>query len=444
MATIRFILQSSRDNAPIYVRLKDARVIDIKRKTRESINPQFWNPKTGKPKNIQSANAATLKQIDELKSNLVEIETFILQHYRKRSDAEIINGDWLDEVVTAYYAGGRKIEHLDYIENYLQHYLTVILPFRKYKGQPITHRTRQKHITIIAKFQEFLQTEEKRLKVSDYNLAVGNRFVTFLREQNLNDNTVGKYLKYTKTIFKDAKMENIAVHDQLDEIKGFTVETPTHIVTLEELKVIQSLSCLDEKQDIARDWFVIGCYTGQRVGDLFAMERGKIMMINGNRYINLSQQKTKTPVLVPISKEVQTILEKRKGEFPPLFSENVASAVTSFNEQLETVCKRAGINRLEYGRKYDKNGKKYVFGYYPFYELVSSHVCRRTFATMYYGKLPTVVIMSVTGHKTEREFLGYIGIDNATLSQQMYTYWEQLDMKNVALNTTSVASVLNK
>ena len=46
---------------------------------------------------------------------------------------------------------------------------------------------------------------------------------------------------------------------------------------------------------------------------------------------------------------------------------------------------------------------------------------------MYYGKMPTVVIMSVTGHKTEKEFLGYIGIDNSTLSEQMYTYWEQLD-----------------
>jgi hypothetical protein len=37
--------------------------------------------------------------------------------------------------------------------------------------------------------------------------------------------------------------------------------------------------------------------------------------------------------------------------------------------------------------------------------------------------------MSVTGHKTETEFLGYIGIDNSTLSEQMYTYWEQLDSK---------------
>ncbi|MBP7174456.1 MAG: hypothetical protein KBA33_10400, partial [Cloacibacterium sp.] len=93
----------------------------------------------------------------------------------------------------------------------------------------------------------------------------------------------------------------------------------------------------------------------------------------------------------------------------------------------ETLCKLAGINRIEYGRVWDDEKKHYVFGNYPFYLLASSHVMRRTFATLYYGKMPTVVIMSVTGHKTEKEFLGYIGIDNSTLSEQMYTYWEQLE-----------------
>lgn len=428
MATVNFILQSAKDNAPIYARFKDARLIDVKRKTRETINPDHWNTKTGKPKNIQSANQSTLNHIDEVKNNLVALETYILEQYRKRTDIEILNGDWLNEVISAYYSGGRRIEQLDYIENYLEHYLTVTLPFRKYKGQPIAHRTRQKHETIISKFQEFLKTEKKRLKVSDYNLAVGNRFVTFLRAQNLNDNTVGKYLKYTKTIFRDAKTENIAVHDQLDEIKGFTTETPTHYLTETELSAIQDLKFIGNyKLELTRDWFIIGCYTGQRASDLFGMTKKKIVNLNGKEYINLSQKKTKTPVLVPIHDEVKKILDKRNGNFPPVFSQNVESAKTIFNNHLETVCRLAEIDRLEYGRKWDADKKGFIFGNYPFYLLVSSHVCRRTFATMYYGKMPTVVIMSVTGHKTEREFLGYIGIDNSTLSEQMYNYWEQLD-----------------
>ena len=428
MATVKFLLQSKGQNAPIYARLSISAKESFKRKTRETIDPDQWNTKTGKPKNIQAVAKDTFLHIDEVKKNLIKIESFILDQYRKRNDTEIINGDWLAEIIEAYYTGGRRIEKLDYIENYLQHYLTEILPFRKYKGQPISIRTRQKQETILSKFQEFLLSEKKRLKVSDYNLAVGNRFVTFLRGQHLHDNTVGKYLKYTKTIFRDAKKENIAVNDQLDEIKGFTTDTPTHYLTEPELAKIQDLKLIgNDKLELTRDWFIIGCYVGQRAGDLFRMTTKKITSINGKEYINLSQGKTKTPVLVPIHAEVKKILNKRNGDFPQVFSQNIESSKTLFNKNLETLCKLAGIDRIEYGRVWDDEKKHYVFGNYPFYLLVSSHVCRRTFATMYYGKMPTVVIMSVTGHKTEKEFLGYIGIDNSTLSEQMYTYWEQLE-----------------
>ncbi len=61
------------------------------------------------------------------------------------------------------------------------------------------------------------------------------------------------------------------------------------------------------------------------------------------------------------------------------------------------------------------------------YDLISSHICRRTFATMYYTKIPTSIIRAVTGHKTETEFLQYIGVDNNELAEQMYTYWDKLE-----------------
>jgi integrase len=49
-----------------------------------------------------------------------------------------------------------------------------------------------------------------------------------------------------------------------------------------------------------------------------------------------------------------------------------------------------------------------IMGIYPKRELVSSHICRRTFATLLYGKIYTLTIMKITGHQTELEFLGVI------------------------------------
>ena len=446
MATVKYILQSKNDNAPIYVRFSISGKQSLKRKSHETISPEFWNAKKGSPNNVNKSalNKDVSQILSELTEKLKKLDFFIINQYNNRTDSEIINGDWLTEVITAFYNNGKRIIDLDYIDNFLQHYKTNILPFRKYNGQPITHRTQQKQITILSKFQDFIQTENKRLKVSDYNLAVGNRFVLFLRSQNLSDNTVGKYLKYTKTIFKSARQENIEVNPQLDEIKGFTTETPTHYLTENELLQIQDLKLIgNPKLELTRDWLIIGCYTGQRASDLFAMNKKKILNINGKDYINLSQQKTKTPVLVPIHDEVKKILEKYNGDFPPVFSANIDSSKTIFNNHLETICKLANIDRLEYGRVYDKEKKHYVFGDYPFYQLVSSHVCRRTFATMYYSKIPTAIIMSVTGHKTEKEFLGYIGIDNSTLSEQMYKYWEQLDEQNTTPETQQTTKTAN-
>ena len=42
------------------------------------------------------------------------------------------------------------------------------------------------------------------------------------------------------------------------------------------------------------------------------------------------------------------------------------------------------------------------------WEVVGSHVGRRSFATNFYGKVRTALIMSVTGHLTESSFLLYI------------------------------------
>ncbi len=427
MATLKYILQSKKPNSTLHARFSIGANKVYKRATRETINPEDWNAKKGMVIQRTALSREDQYRQNELESVLDKLKAFILEQYRKRSESEIINGEWLEEIIEAYYSGGRKTEQLDFIENYLVHYTLNILPYRKYKGKPISKRTQQKHLTIINKFQDFLKTEKKKLKVSDYNISIGNRFVSFLRKQNLNDNTVGKYLKYTKTIFKDAKIDNIEVHDQLTEIKGFTTFTPTPYLKIEELKKIQDLLLVGERLEQTRDWLIIGCYTGQRASDLFRMTTERILMINGKEFINLSQKKTKAPVLVPIHIEVRKILDKRVGKFPARFSENIESAKTIFNENLKKICKLAGIDRIEYGRVYDYDKKHFVFGDYPMHELASSHICRRTFATMYYTKIPTAIIMSVTGHKTEKEFLEYIGIDNSTLSEQMFSYWEQLD-----------------
>lgn len=429
MATLKFILQSKNENAPIYARLSVSKFQTVKRKTRETINPDKWVIKMGAPKNLKSGTPEFREDLENLKQNLLAIESFVLSAYNKRKETEIINGDWLSEILEAFYNGGRKTEKLDFLTNYLDYYETNILPFRKYKGSPIAYRTKQKQITIIAKLKSFLQTLNKNIRVSDYGETMGNEFVTYLRNvDNLNENTVGKYLKYSKTIIKDAYKIDIQTNANIDQIKGFTVETPTVIFTPDELETIQNLNFINERWEITRDWLIVGIYTGQRAGDLFSMSNKMISTdAKGREYINLTQAKVKARVKIPVHKEVKKILQKYKGNFPPVYSKSLESNKTIFNSNLKDIAERAGLNRPEKGRIYDDENKKYIFGTYPLHKLVSSHLMRRTFASMHYGIIPTPIIMSVTKHKTETEFLKYIGKDSDELTAQMFGYWDKME-----------------
>jgi len=67
------------------------------------------------------------------------------------------------------------------------------------------------------------------------------------------------------------------------------------------------------------------------------------------------------------------------------------------------------------GKKHDSKKDRFVKGKYPKHELMRTHDLRRSFATNLYGKIPTVVIMAITGHGTEQMLLKYIGKNKSRL-----------------------------
>jgi integrase len=71
----------------------------------------------------------------------------------------------------------------------------------------------------------------------------------------------------------------------------------------------------------------------------------------------------------------------------------------------------------------DKETERKKLDVYPKYKLITSHVCRRSFATNNYGVLPTPLIMQVTGHATERMFLNYIGKNSLDFAQQIADFY---------------------
>ena len=80
----------------------------------------------------------------------------------------------------------------------------------------------------------------------------------------------------------------------------------------------------------------------------------------------------------------------------------------------------AGVNEVVDASIKDKLSKRLVTGRFEKYKCVVSHIGRRSFASNYYGKFPTSMLIQQTGHTSERTFLEYIGKSNADLSLDFY------------------------
>lgn len=82
-----------------------------------------------------------------------------------------------------------------------------------------------------------------------------------------------------------------------------------------------------------------------------------------------------------------------------------------FNLYLKRVLKAAQLNQKVKGFKFNPETQRKEIGVFPKHAVISSHDLRRSFATNFFGKISTPVLMNMTGHSKESTFMTYIGRD---------------------------------
>jgi integrase len=122
------------------------------------------------------------------------------------------------------------------------------------------------------------------------------------------------------------------------------------------------------------------------------------------RDIKYRQVKTNQQILSGIYENtpMYRTLKRLGWTFPPKISSQ------KYNDYLKEIGKLAGLDDVVEGDKIDPNTKRKVRGRFKKFELLTSHIGRRSFATNYYGKIPTSDLMVLTGHKSEGMLLKYI------------------------------------
>ncbi len=224
-------------------------------------------------------------------------------------------------------------------------------------------------------------------------------FLNYLMNvKELAKNTIGTIFKNIKVFMNYANDKGYTTNQGHRHRKFKSIEetSETIYLTESELETLYNLNLSDKpKLDRVRDLFIIGCYTGLRFSDLSQITPDKFTN-NGTR-LKIKTIKTGETVIIPLHRTIRAILQKYDNKLPRVISNQ------KFNEYLKDIGKTEEakltetvlINQTKGGLRYESKFEKW--------QLVTVHTARRSFATnMYLAGVPSISIMKITGHKTER------------------------------------------
>jgi len=422
MPTIKFLIKGNSNPSSIYIRFRHGKQYDITKTTSLLINPNYWSKTKGNVKQV-----AENKEKLNLQNNLNELRSYILNDFNEvYANGGIINSDWLQNAISTFLNQNTNVDFRYFSDYAYYFYDNLDNKVLKSGKTGVTKATIKKYQTIINKILAFEKYKKKRLLLQDVNLKFHKDFIYFLHNvQKLNYNTTGKYLTFIKTICIDAKMYGLKISAEVEDGRFRATKEKISFITLSETEInkIHNKSFIDKPYlENAKKWLIIGVWTGARVSDLLNFTKANIK----NGFIEYTSQKTNQKIILPLHQQVREILENENGEFPRKISNQ------RFNDYIKKVCKEVGINEEVNGSKTSKieNGVwRKVKGTYEKHQLVSTHICRRSFATNHYGKLPTPVIMAVTGHTTEKMFLNYIGKTSKDNAEVLSKFWQNQELK---------------
>ena len=309
----------------------------------------------------------------------------------------------------------------------------------------------------LTQFRNFCKWSKKEYDFDDIDMQFYYDFTAYLKKElkdrkgnvikkAYNVNSVGKCVEELKVVMYTAESEGHHKNDVWKDkrFKGTRIDVDSIYLTKDDLAAIQAadLSKYDKGHEWARDIFMVGVWTAQRVSDYNNISKDQIethtkrwiedvpdpehpgqtkpeIRTREIMFINIRQQKTGAKVSIPVSSELRTILEKYDFQLPHLEDQVI-------NRYLKDICKCAGLT--EDVEIVETTGGTPVRVKKPKYELVHTHTARRTGATlMYLSGMDVYDIIKITGHTSPVMLRKYIKADKLEVIEKItekYNYFD--------------------
>ena len=302
-----------------------------------------------------------------------------------------------------------------YVTDYFERYIA------RYSETRSENRIKQYMLTrnVLKRYEE---ETGKRLSFRDITQDFHNAFTGWFYSKGYTDNYLGSVIRILRCVYDEAR-EIDGLHDgHAVRTKNFTAprrEVENIYLTTDELMRLHSLK-IESYPELpankvapraraysqARDFFLIGAFTGLRFSDIANLRPESI----SDDVIRVRTIKTGQLVVIPVHPVVREIIDSGYNFSCKMYDQKV-------NSYIKEVARMAGLDQKMTINK--ERGGRDVRLTVPKYELISTHTARRSFATnAYKAGVPTIASMKITGHTSESTFLKYIKIskeENASL-----------------------------
>ncbi|MCR9064913.1 MAG: site-specific integrase [Cytophagales bacterium] len=359
--------------------------------TGQKVNPELWDQKNQRVKKTNGTN-------EHVKINLLlekkhqEIKDIIF--------SKTVNNESLSfEKISAELEP--KTTNSKYFDLWFKR-------FTEFKKTEFKYSTIKSYGVLRNQILEFKNNKDFVLDDIDFSFYESFRSWLILKKGHTNS-TVNKRLKILKTFLNYCSNYDIYDSRKLTKFKMLEEKPATKIALNEkELKLLWNHDFEDNKRlDRVRDLFVFACVTGLRESDIQNLTKSNI--VNNEIYLNVI--KTSTEIRIPLNDYSSAILKKYNFKLPKISQQRL-------NSYLKEVGMKVGINDPQKLVKF-QGGKRFE-STVPRYELLKSHVGRRTFITLSIMKgIPIPVIQSMTGHRDLASFQKYIQIGSESKIEAM-------------------------
>jgi len=430
-----FIRNSNKEFINVCFRLRDTS-FDLHYKSDIVISPADWDDKN------QCIKKPSGNVKDEQKKRLIELtdkvdnrKKLIRDLFLAQPNPETVTSDWLVDEIDKHLNPEKYIVVVEKSqpETVLEYINFFVSNAHKRKDKKtsrlLSPNTKKQYVTTEKHLIDFAKYQKKEdYQFSEINEQFYNDFVDYLtqkeytikikRGEKVNEihrytlNSVGKYIRALKVMIAGAKNADA----DTSSFYVFNEDVDNVYLNETELKQLKNFDFSDDPHlDRVRDWFLLLAWTGSRFSDLDKIGKSDIK----NNMVTYRQKKTNTAVTIPLHPVVKEILQKYNYNMPEVISNQ------KFNDYIKDACKLAKIDTLESFTR--TVGGKLITETKPKHELISSHTCRRSFCTnMYLRGLDTLMIRSISGHKTEKSFLKYIKVSQQQHAEMMAKKWSEI------------------